>query len=109
MTLRRSVPVLLIAAAGVASVAKASGFVDVLPDVLRADCGRDDLQAALRQVTGGPTEIIALCVAGRIRFPTDLDLPLQEGRALQALGVVQQARYRMKERLAPGGEDIRLH
>lgn len=78
-------------------------------DALPADCRRDDLEAALRQLTGGPTEIIALCAAGRIRFPTDLDLPLQEARALQALGLVQQARYRMKERLALGGEDIRLH
>jgi hypothetical protein len=77
-------------------------------DALPVDCGRDDLEAALRQLTAGPTEIIALCVAGRIRFPTDLDLPLQEARALSAR-IRPASPYRMKQRLALGGEDIRLH
>ena len=78
-------------------------------DALPADCGRDDLKPALRQLRGGPTEIIALCAAGRIHCPTDLDLRLQEARAPQALGFVEQARYLMKDRLALGGKDIRLH
>ncbi len=73
----------------------------------RSDC-RQELDSALREAHSRPAEIVALCAAGRIRFPTDLDLPLHEARALQVLGFGEQARYRLNERLALGGEDIRL-
>ncbi len=77
-------------------------------DRLQPDYARQDLDAALHEVASRPAEAVALCAAGRIRFPADLDLPLREAHALQALGFVGQARYRLKERLALGGEDVRL-
>lgn len=75
-------------------------------DSLPTDWTREDLDSALREATGRPEIIVALCAAGRIGFPDDLDLPICEARALVALGFTAQARYRMKERLALGGDDI---
>lgn len=66
------------------------------------------LEAALRDAANRPDLIVALAAAGRIRFPADVELPLWEARALVALGFSVQAGYRLKERVALGGEDIPL-
>lgn len=88
---------------------RALAFASTLPsDSLPADYTRGDLGKALRQAAGQPSIAVALCAAGRIRFPRDLDLPLYEARALVELGFPKQAEYRMKERLALGGENITL-
>jgi len=77
-------------------------------DRLGADYSRADLQAAIVDAMGQPGEVVALCAAGRIRFPQDVDLPLYEAQALNDLGFPEQAGYRLKERIALGGSDVRL-
>ncbi len=77
-------------------------------DTLPANYGLADLADALRDANDRPDRQVALCVAGRIRFPHDLDLLLQEARALAALGFRQQADYRLQEWLALGGEVVAL-
>jgi hypothetical protein len=88
---------------------RAHAFETALPsDALPHDFTRSDLDGALRDSVNRPHHIVALCAAGRIRFPHDLDLPLHEARALQALGFAQQAGFRLRERVALGGEAIVL-
>jgi MoaA/NifB/PqqE/SkfB family radical SAM enzyme len=67
-------------------------------DQLGADYTSDALHAAIAQAIAGEamSDVVALCAAGRIRFPDDLDLLRVEARALQKLGFTLQATYREK-------------
>lgn len=88
---------------------RARAMAVTLPsDALPANYSLEQLMAALREADGRPDLQVALCAAGRIRFPADLDLPLHEARALAAIGFRQQAEYRLKERIALGGETVTL-
>lgn len=75
-------------------------------DALPNHYTREDLRDALIAARAEAATVVALCAAGRIRFPTDLDLLLIEAGALEAMGFGQQALYRLKEREALGGEAI---
>ena len=69
---------------------------------------RADLAAALMEVRADPSIVAPLCAAGRTRFREDQELLLLEAQALHALGFPPQAEYRLKERVALGGEMISL-
>jgi MoaA/NifB/PqqE/SkfB family radical SAM enzyme len=74
-------------------------FESRLPsDALGTDYSADDLHAAIENAISQETfdVVAALCAAGRIRFPDDLDLLRVEARALTLLGYPQQAAYRDK-------------
>ena len=77
-------------------------------DSLGADYSRETLAEAIR--AAGPNAIrrAALCAAGRIKFPEDASLLQIEAQALYELGFPQQARYRLNESVALGGEAIAL-
>lgn len=77
-------------------------------DCLPTGFTRHTLDLALREAVDDHQRVVALCAAGRIHFPADLVLPLIEAQALLRLGFRQQAEYRMKDRLALGGENIEL-
>ncbi|CAN5275779.1 hypothetical protein BH10PSE12_BH10PSE12_09570 [soil metagenome] len=67
-------------------------------DRLGIDYTSDVLHAAVADAIADEDMgvVVALCAAGRIRFPDDLDLLLVEARALQNLGFTLQATYREK-------------
>jgi len=77
-------------------------------DSLGADFSREDLAEAIRASGANAIRRAALCVAGRIKFPEDSSLLQIEAQALYELGFAQQARYRLNESVALGGEAIAL-
>ncbi|MEP9359189.1 SPASM domain-containing protein [Sphingomonas sp. KR3-1] len=77
-------------------------------DSLRADFSREALGDAIRAAGSDAQRRAALCVAGRIRFPEDHSLLQMEAQALYELGFNRQARYRLNESVALGGEAIAL-
>jgi hypothetical protein len=77
-------------------------------DSLGADFSREDLAGALRAAGANAIRRAALCVAGRIKFADDASLLQIEAQALYELGFAEQARYRLNESVALGGEAIAL-
>lgn len=68
-------------------------------DALPENWSQDDLYDLINRTLehGDLPQIVALCVAGRIRFPLDFDLFRLEARALEHLGFTLQASYREKQ------------
>lgn len=77
-------------------------------DSLPAGYSRAELGDALVEARDSPEVVAALCAAGRTRFRDDLELLLVEAEALRQLGFAEQAEYRLKERVALGGDAVSL-
>ncbi len=76
-------------------------FETELPsDALGADYDREVLGEAIRDAGGDPGRRVALCAAGRIRFPRDAGLFRIEAASLEELGFADQAGYRLAEAAA---------
>ncbi|MET0310220.1 MAG: SPASM domain-containing protein [Sphingomonas sp.] len=88
---------------------RARAFDATLPsDALGAEYSREELAEAIRAASVEPATRVALCAAGRIRFPGDFELLGIEAQGLHELGFHQQARYRLAECAALGGEAIAI-
>ncbi|WP_084253283.1 SPASM domain-containing protein [Sphingomonas pituitosa] len=82
-------------------------FETMLPsDALGADYSREALREAIRDAGADPARRVALCAAGRVRFPVDIELLQVEAASLREMGFVEQAGYRLAEATALGGEAI---
>lgn len=82
-------------------------FETVLPsDALGANYSREALREAIRDAGADPARRVALCAAGRIRFPDDIELLQVEAASLREMGFEQQAGYRLAEAAALGGEAV---
>jgi hypothetical protein len=77
-------------------------------DSLGRDFSREALAGAIRASGADAGRRAALCAAGRIKFADDPSLLQIEAQALYELGFAQQARYRLNESVALGGEAIAL-
>lgn len=77
-------------------------------DSLPAGFSREELAEAIRASGSNAIRRAALCAAGRIKFPEDSGLLQIEAQALYELGFGHQARYRLHESVALGGEAIAL-
>ncbi|WP_084584583.1 SPASM domain-containing protein [Sphingomonas azotifigens] len=89
---------------------RAHAFEATLPsDALGTDYGRADLIEAIRDAAADPLRRVALCAAGRIRFPDDAELLWIEATSLRDAGFPQQADYRLAEAAALGREAVVMH
>lgn len=87
---------------------RARAFATPLPsDMLGDGYDREALAGAIRGERDAARRV-ALCAAGRIRFPDDIVLFGIEAQGLHELGFAQQAQYRVAEAAARGGEAIAL-
>jgi hypothetical protein len=77
-------------------------------DALGADYGRAELTDAIRAALHQPETRLALCAAGHVRFPEDLELFGREAQALYELGFRIEARARLAACVALGGEAIAI-
>ncbi|MET0310219.1 MAG: hypothetical protein ABW023_16055 [Sphingomonas sp.] len=77
-------------------------------DALAADYGPAELTAAIRASQSQAEIRLALCAAGHVRFPEDLELFGREAQALYELGFRSEARARLAACVALGGEAIAI-
>lgn len=84
-------------------------FESELPsDALGAEYDRTELAAAIRAALPQTEIRLALCAAGHVRFPEDLELFGREAQALYELGLHAEARARLAACVAMGGEAIAI-
>jgi hypothetical protein len=77
-------------------------------DALGRVYSREQLQAAIDAARPQAEIRVALCAAGRIRFAEDESLLQMEAQALYELGFAPQARFRLFDCVAMGGEAIAI-
>lgn len=77
-------------------------------DALSAGYDRAELDEAIRAALPQVETRLALCAAGHVRFPEDLELFGREAQALYELGFRAQARARLAACVALGGEAIAI-
>jgi hypothetical protein len=77
-------------------------------DALVAEYDRAELDHAIRAALPQVEIRLALCAAGHVRFPEDLELFGREAQALYELGFHTEARARLAACVALGGEAIAI-
>ncbi|MBC9034352.1 hypothetical protein IAG41_18340 [Sphingomonas sp. JC676] len=77
-------------------------------DALGTDYDRAELDHAIRASLPQVEARLALCAAGHVRFPEDLELFGREAQALYELGFRTEARARLAACVALGGEAIAI-